>query len=264
MIKMFVANKSFNLLTSVKVALIVFLFILSSCLTYQPPLQHHRTIQFSGLTWFVKEASELVGPGPNFFGSGSDQVWVDSKGFLHLKIREKNGVWYCAEVFSQRKFSNGRFTFQLASRVDNLDSRVVAGLFTWNTHPRAYHQEVDVEFSRWGNPDDGNAQFVVQPYSRAKNIHRFQIELKGDYSTHEFTTGRDFVFFESYHGHVEKSYPGGTINSWLYNSTQGPRIRNAEIRINLWLVDGMPPTNQREAEIIIRKVTYIPISSLQS
>ena len=251
-------------LAIIKIALIFIMLLLPSCATYQPSLRQMSTIQFSGFTWFVKESSSVVGPGPNFFGSGTDQVWVDAQGFLHLKIKEKNGHWYCAEIISQRKFPDGKFTFQVASRADKLDPNVVAGLFTWNTHPRFHHQEVDIELSCWGNPENFNAQFVVQPYTRSKNIHRFQVELKGDYSTHEFTTGRDFVFFESYHGHPEKSSQGGSINSWLFNSAQGPRIRNAEIRINLWLVDGLPPNNRREAEIIIRRVGYIPMSQLRS
>jgi hypothetical protein len=251
-------------LARIRIAVFIIMLLSPSCATYQPTVGKLRTIQFSGFTWFVKESSEVVGPGPNYFGAGTDQVWVDTQGFLHLKIRKKNGHWYCAEVLTQRKFSDGRFTFQVASRADKLDPNVVAGLFTWNNRPGYHHQEVDIELSRWGESDNLNAQFVVQPFTKTKNIHRFQVELKGDYSTHEFTTGRNFVFFESYHGHPEKSFPGGSINSWLYNSAQGPRIRNAEIRINLWLVDGMPPTNQIEAEIIIRRVSYIPTSILQS
>ena len=68
------------------------------------------TIQFSGYTWNVKNGSHL-GPGPNYWSRKN--VWVDDKGFLHLKITHDSatGKWYCAEVSTQQTFGFGKWQF---------------------------------------------------------------------------------------------------------------------------------------------------------
>jgi hypothetical protein len=238
--------------------------LFTSCTSYRHIGNQTRTFEFSGLTWAVKESTEKVGPGPNIFGAGSDQVWIDGQGLLHLKIKRINGRWQCAEVYTLQRFGPGKFSFYLASRVDQLDPNVVLGLFTWHDLPLNHHQEIDIEVSKWGRPGDPNAQFVVQPHSLSTNIHRYDLSLNGDFSTHEFTVGREFVFFESYHGHHDKSTTSGNISNWLYHSPKRTKIRNAQIHINLWLNKGLPPLNQNEAEIIIKKVDFVPLSELQS
>jgi hypothetical protein len=235
-----------------------------SCTPYSQVGKHVRTIDFSGFTWIVKESDEKRGPGPNYFGSSSDQVWVDELGNLHLKIKQVDGRWKCAEVYTKERFASGKFSFYLASKIDRLDPNVVLGLFTWHDNPLYHNQEIDIEISKWGRTADKNAQFVVQPYTNSKNLHRFDISLNGDFSTHEFTIGREFVFFESYHGHHEKSQTGGNIANWLYHSKKKTRVHNAQIHINLWLQKGLPPLNQNEAEIVIKKVEFVPIAELQS
>src|SRR5215471_13338528 len=39
-----------------------------------------RSIQFSGYEWRVRSASDLEGPGPNYFSNAEDNVWVDADG----------------------------------------------------------------------------------------------------------------------------------------------------------------------------------------
>jgi len=242
----------------------VALMLISSCAPVSQAGKQLRTFNFSGFTWVVKESREKKGPGPNYFGAGTDQVWIDESGFLHLKIKQVNGRWQCAEVFTQERFAAGKFSFYLASRIDRLDPNVVLGLFTWHDNPLCHNKEIDIEISKWGKGDNQNAQFVIQPYTQTRNIHRFNVSLSGDYSTHEFTVGRDFVYFESYHGHHEKSQTGSNISNWLYHSKKKTRIRNVQIHINLWLNKGLAPVNQNEAEIIIKRIEFVPLAELQS
>src|SRR6185437_12399116 len=55
-----------------------------------------RTVHFSGYDWKVKASVGTFGPGPNFFSSSPTNVWVDTRGRLHLKITHRNGQFQCA------------------------------------------------------------------------------------------------------------------------------------------------------------------------
>lgn len=143
-----------------------------------------RTLQFSGYEWKVKSSSGQVGPGPNYFSDSKNNVEVDARGRLHLRITQRDGRWYCAEVISTRSFGYGTYRFYVDTSFDKMDPRVVLGLFTWSDAPDYSHREIDVEVSRWGNKNNKNGQFVVQPYTRPMNIVRFQIPRGLNASTH--------------------------------------------------------------------------------
>ena len=220
-----------------------------------------RTITFSGYDWEVKSSCEkTIGPGPNYFSDREKDVWVDEAGQLHLKITKKDGNWYCTEVFTERSLGYGKYIFYTASRVDQLDKNIVLGLFTWDeTAPDDNYREIDIEFSRWGKEINDNAQYVVQPWDSPGNIHRFNIELNGDYSTHFFNWGPDSVFFQSLYGHpILPPNPEDIIESWTYTGGDIPPAGLENARINLWLFRGNPPSDGKDAEIIIKAFEFIP------
>ena len=219
-----------------------------------------RTITFSGYDWNVKSCETLAGPGPNYFSDREEDVWVDEDGQLHLKITKRNGRWYCTEVFTEASLGYGKYIFYVASRVDQLDKNIVLGLFTWDdTAPEHNYREIDIEFARWGKETNDNAQYVVQPWDSPENIHTFNIELNGNYSTHIFDWRPDNVFFQSIHGH----YPSPPaeeyiIESWDYTGDDIPPIGQENVRINLWLFQGNPPSDSDEAEIVITAFEFVP------
>src|SRR4051794_6009568 len=53
-------------------------------------------IVFAGRKFTVR--SGAGGPGPNAWSA--QNVWVDKKGALHLKIANVGGEWSCAEIYS--------------------------------------------------------------------------------------------------------------------------------------------------------------------
>lgn len=202
-----------------------------------------RTLLFSGYEWTVKTSGgEMVGPGPNYFSDSIDNVWVDEDRKLHLKITQSNGKWYCAEVISTENFGYGTYRFSIEGRIDQLDKNVVLGLFTWDDDPAYNHREIDIEFSRWGQDVNKNAQFVVQPHTTLDNIHRFNIEILDLYSTHSFAWTSGEIFFQSANSHIE---------SWSYIGPDIPLPGNENARINLWLYQGVDPSDAQEVEVII-------------
>ncbi len=184
---------------------------------------------------------------------------MDGDGLLHLKITFRDGRWHCAEVITTGIVGYGTYTFRLTSRVDRLDTNVVLGLFTWDTAAPEYNnREIDIEFSRWGDESNENAQYVVQPWTTAANMHRFGVELEGDYSTHRFDWSMDSIQFQSYQGHDSPPDPGSEIESWLYTGADIPPEGKANARINLWLFGGSPPSDLQEAEVIIESFEFVP------
>jgi hypothetical protein len=102
-----------------------------------------RFIHFSSYDWWVKTGSGLLGPGPNYFSDGTNNVWLDTNGFLHLRITQASNQWQCAEIISARTFGYGSYRFELDSIVDNLDPNIVLGLFTWSDDPAYADREID-------------------------------------------------------------------------------------------------------------------------
>lgn len=217
-----------------------------------------RSLSFSGYTWYVKASSGRVGPGPNYFSDSSNNVWVDSQGQLHLKITRSGSRWYCSEVLLSTSHGYGTYRFYLNSLVDNLDPSVVLGLFTWSDDPAYNHRELDIEFSRWGVAGNQNAQYVVQPYSIAGNLYRWEEPSGLTQSTHSFQWLSASVFFQSLAGYYQ---PPPAVNAVInqHTFTQGIPVPGSEVcHMNLWLYKGKAPTNRQPVEIVVNRFEFVP------
>jgi Glycosyl hydrolases family 16 len=212
-----------------------------------------RTLKFSGYEWKVKKSDgRRVGPGPNYFSDGAENVAVDERGRLRLRVTERGGRWYCAEVISVDSFGYGSYRFRVESEVDCLDPSVVAGFFTWSDEAPYHHREIDVEISRWGRADNENGQFVVQPYQRAENITRFQIPPG--------LSGVDYVFvWEPDRVSFRAQQVDGTVIRQHAFTRDIPRPGGENARINLWLFAGRAPAAAGcETEVVVGQFEFTP------
>jgi PKD repeat protein len=206
----------------------------------------------------VKSSGSPVGPGPNTFGDTADDVWLDGSGNLHMRIEYRDGTWHSSEVIGDDVLGYGTYTFTLGSRVDLLDRNIVVGLFSWDSSaPTFNYREIDIEFSRWGDPLNENSQYVVQPWDSAGNTQRWETTLAGDDSTHAFTWRPDRVDFSSHQG----SPPGALIQSWSYTGPDVPPegATSGNARINFWLMGGSAPFDGQEAELVINSFDFTPL-----
>ncbi len=213
-----------------------------------------RTIEFSGYTWMVADSSEeRRGPGPDYFSSSAENVWVDSQGRLHLKLTHRNNRWYCAEVFLEKPLGYGTYEFFVDGRFDQLDPHVVVGLFLYrdDTH------EIDIEFARWGKRQGNNLQYVLQPSHLPGNIHRYEAKLNGDYTTHRIVWKPESVSFRSLHGHYAGKPPSNDylITQWTFGKAYHTPTTE-RIYMNLWLASGQPPTLHANTEIVITQISF--------
>jgi hypothetical protein len=223
-----------------------------------------RVIHFSGYDWWVKSSPARVGPGPNYFSDSTNHVWVDAQGRLHLRISQVSTNWSCAEVVATRTFGYGSYRFELASSVNDLDPNAVLGLFTWSDDPDDAHREIDIEGSRWGNAADvNNAQYVVQPWDMASHLLRYAVPAGQTNSTHLFTWETNRVVFQSMRGSYSPNpSPTQLIRQWTYTRAV-PQTGDENVRINLWLYSGRPPTDRQEVECVISSFQFVPLGPAQ-
>jgi len=210
-----------------------------------------RTVPFSGRSWAVKRSNEPVGPGPNLFSDGAENVWVDADARLHLRITQRGGRWRCAEVILDRSLGHGSYRFSIASNLAALDRNVVLGLFIWSDDPAHNNTEIDIEFARRLDPSDStNAQYVVQPAERSGHLRRFTQPRSTEPTTHGFVWAGDHVAFQS------TTARGRPISSWDYVGSDVPPPGGEHARINLWLQGGLPPSDGHEVEVVLTAFSF--------
>ena len=220
---------------------------------------------WSDREWEIKSSGlEFVGPGPNLFSDSTDNVWIDDQDRLHLKITRSRRSYYCAEVKSVEPLPYGTFRWMLESPVDNLDPNVVLGLFTWSDTSVFANGEVDIEFSRWGDPIAPNAQYVVQPYYYPGHMFEFYLPSGVVPTVHSFTWTPTVVDFRSW---WVVSEPEVQLNAWTFLGSDldtEPAIPLAtgteHARMNLWLFQGRRPISKKnQLEVIIGAFEWEPV-----
>jgi Glycosyl hydrolases family 16 len=206
-----------------------------------------NTIEFSGLKWKIRDDGK-GSPAANFWRK--DNVWVDKKGQLHLKIRKVGDVWTCAELQTTDKFLYGKF--EIVGRIDELDKNIVLGLFKYPQEAnRDGLDEIDIEFSRWGRNENSNGLFTVYSDQRLQpeKSKSFSFTLEGERTTQTFTRTPKSVYFQSFHGNQH----GNKFANWKFESDNISK-NPMPIYLNFWLFRGQSPSNSQDAEIIIKSV----------
>ena len=221
-----------------------------------------RVIHFANQDWWIKSNSVPLGPGPTNFSNSANNASVDTQGRLHLKLTNVNGTWYGAEVVSQNVTGNGIYRFYLDSPVYGIDPSVVWGLFTWSPDPIYSHRELDAEMSKFGNADDtNNAQFVVQPYTVPGNQVRFQVPPTVTASAYSIQWYPSTIAFKAAAGlSTDPTDPSLVIEQVTNTRDVPPPGLDVNVRMNVWLFNGLPPTNGQEAEFIIRDFQFVPLT----
>jgi hypothetical protein len=208
-----------------------------------------RQLEWSGINWTVKRTVQniAVSPGPNLFNSDENNVFIDNNGWLHVKITNPTGQWLCSELIADTSLGYGTYTFNLKSRVDNMDVNTVLGIFTWDdiaqysaSMQENYYREYDFEFSYWSIPGNDVGQFVIQPWDNPGNIYRFPVGSEIN-TVHQLTWKKDTI------GFISMRADSSVISQFEYTGGdyKNPGLEN--IRINLWLNFGQAPQGNQEA-----------------
>lgn len=218
-----------------------------------------RFLSFAGYDWSVKNYPAPVGPGPNYFSDSTNNVWTDTNGWLHLRITHRTNAWQCAEILSARTFGPGSYRFELNSPADILNPNVTLGLFTYSDDPAFTSREIDVECSRWQNAaDTNNSQFVVQPYYLANQLVRYRVPPGLVNSTHLFVWETNRISWQAQTG-AYSAAATNLIASYVFtNAANVPQSGDEAVHLNLWLINGTPPTDNNEVEVIVKGFNFVP------
>jgi hypothetical protein len=126
-----------------------------------------------------------------------------------------------------------------------------SGYLWWNAF-----NEIDIEFSRWGNPSSDIGQFVAQPYDYPGNIERFDATFApGEITSHAFHWSADQVVFRSWRGGPDDESPGTTIHAWTYTGPHIPRPEQPRVHLNLWRFNNPPASAQ---EVVLDGFRFVP------
>lgn len=209
-------------------------------------------ISFSGYRWqwhhspFKKKA-----PGPNYWHKNA--LWVDEKGYLHLKIVRdpKTKHWYCAALQSIDKMGLGRYEFEL-ERLPPMDKNVVFGLFSYSGID--FFDEVDIEFSQWGKAGTPNLHYTVYPAENSSaqilqdSLHFMSSEKPVIFS---IIREKDRIIFE-------QKTTEETIDRRIFRSDAFSQ-KSMPVFINLWLFQHQAPSDGQAVEMVIRKFQFSPL-----
>jgi len=218
------------------------------------------TISWKGHTWQVTSggmAGVCQGDPKN--------VTVDSDGFLHLRIANSGGAWTSSELFTTDRLGPGTYQWQVDGPIDTLDKNVVVGLFPYG--PAAGigtdgTNEIDIEYSRWGQADGPNGDWTDYPASGTTiGELSYTFSLGGTtLSTSRFTWSSSSIISELLNGLQPVGGATGLIKSWTYappmptvNIPQQP----LPLGMNLWCFDA-PPSNSKPVEVVIRDFVFVP------
>lgn len=204
------------------------------------------TIQFSGYEWRVRNAPSDRG-GKNLYSP--ENVSVDDQGAMHLRANLTGKDWTCAEVAVTRSLGYGTYRFVVRD-VAHLDPSLVFGIFTWDYAGWAQgNREMDIEITRWGDPANQNAQYVVQPYHVAANVARF--ETPAGTLTHEFRWEPGRAAFKTTRA------SGDAVAAHEFTSgVPAPGIES--IRMNHYAFHIGPAIKATASEVVVERFEYLP------
>jgi hypothetical protein len=211
-----------------------------------PPVLPSKTIQFSGYDWIVRSAASSRAGSHNSFDPAN--AWTDDKGALHLRISKTDGRWTSAEVRLTRSLGYGTYVFVLRD-IAHLEPSAVLTLFTWNgLGGEQNRRELDVEISRWGNKENDNVHYVVQPYYIPANQFRFKASAG--------------VLTQSFRWKPGEATFSTTIGTRLINQhtfTSGiPQAGEDSVRMNLYIFGKGAIPMANETEVVVEKFEYFP------
>jgi hypothetical protein len=211
-----------------------------------------KTIQFSGYEWKIRDTLGERNGSPH--DNDPQNVGIDSMGFLHLRIGQRAAKWTCSEVIMARSFGYGTYLVTVQD-VAHLDPAVVFSIFTWDElGTDQNHREMDIEISRWGDPDDKNAQYIIQPYYIPANVSRFT--APPGLLTFSLSWEPGKASFDTFHGKV--SVTGShAIAAHLFSSGV-PSPGGESIRMSMCPFEYAKTPLHNEAEVVIERVQYFP------
>lgn len=208
-----------------------------------------KTLEFSGYQWELRaSASDRAGT-RNVHDPAN--AWTDAAGLLHLRVANQGDHWTSAEVKLSRSLGCGSYRFVVRD-VSHLEPAAVFSLFTWDDASPS--REMDVEITRWGEPEDKNAQYVVQPYFVPANTVRFTAPAGTLTYWMRWEPGR--VSFKTVRGSAPNQ-ASNPVSEHVFTSGV-PSPGSERVHMNVYVYDNKRRPLQHGFEVIVEKFEFLP------
>jgi len=114
--------------------------------------------------------------------------------------------------------------------------------------------EIDIEYSRWGNAGNADAQYIAQPGGTG-NVSRFNATYAdSEIASHAFRWLPDRIEYRSWRGGPETEATSASIAKWTYTGAMLPRPEAPRIHLNMWQI--ATPSNGANQEAVFDAFTF--------
>jgi hypothetical protein len=173
-------------------------------------------------------------------------VRVDASGALVLRLDRTDDGWRGAQLRTTTRHGLGRYALRVREGLAGLPPSAVAGFFVYGG--RDFADEIDVEISRWGDPDSAAITYAIWPTEPSPEpdpemtARRASPRALRDVTTHGFEWSDGVVQFRSVEGLVSAQAlfaDGEPFARWRYEAHErrhGQIPRGPlPLYLNLWV-----------------------------
>jgi hypothetical protein len=211
-------------------------------------------INFSGFSWRVRWKPSDRGGTSNPYNP--DNVYTDQAGALHLQIIKRDQRWTCSEVTLTRSLGYGTYSFTVED-TSSLEPTVVFAMFTWDySTDQQNNREFDINIGRWGDPDNRNAEFTLQPTFVPNNVSRFIVPAGKLRHTIVWEPGRITMITSR-----ASASPGAPAVARHVFTSEVPTPGFESVRMSLyvyWNPQRRSSGLQHRAEVVVDRFQYLP------
>ena len=145
-----------------------------------------------------------------------------------------------------------RNVFVYRARYLNLQPAAVFSMFTWDyAQPDQNFSEVDIEISRWGDPNGKNARYTVQPHYVAANVATFT--APSGVLLHSFRWEPGRMSFRT----ARRPQRGPAVAEHVFTSGVPSSVMES-VRMNLYVFANTRAPFENGAEVVVEKFEYLP------
>ena len=212
-----------------------------------------KPLHFSGYDWAVRTIAGDRGGKNNLYDG--DNAWTDESGAVHLRIKQREGRWSCAELMLTRSLGYG--TYILVTRdTSHLEPAAVLSMNTFDDWAGDQSfREWDVALSRWGDANrKNNAQYEIQPFYVPGNVASFAAPAGALTHSLHWESGR--AYFKTVRGSSMRA--GAPVVSEHVFTSGVPSHGQEKIYIAFYVVASDTNPLQKESEVVVEKFEYLP------
>ncbi|HVT20019.1 MAG TPA: hypothetical protein VHE57_01360 [Mycobacteriales bacterium] len=223
-----------------------------------------RLLKWSGLTWYVYPNCDDCGPSLTPTTNASDAVYVDDRGYLHLKVTKVAGKWRGVELRALTRPTYGTYRWIVDTATADLDRWAVLSMFLYRPGAKKFTSEIDIENSRFPHllRAPNNSQFVVQPYNEKGNLHQYQILPTYHPLLQQFTWQPGPTYGApnrvDFMTRVGSTIAAPLLNQWSYTGYSVPPPQGMQLFVVLWMNQNKPPSGG-ELSAVVRNLTIKPL-----